>query len=694
MKYIDKRPTVTTDTECLPGYWSIAFMSTADRSRRVKFELYEGHPLDTDGIRKVIARNRIVSFNGNHYDIPMICLALTGASTEELKAANDTIIVKKPLVGLKPWEFMNRHGLYLPRGLDHIDLIQVAPSAARDSGKESLFTSLKMYGAMMGSKKIQDMPVGHDTFVTEDLRPLVAAYCYNDLELTCDLWDELQPQITLRMQMSDEYGVDMRSKSDAQVGEQVMKCVYEKETGRKLYANDEVKTGAIKFVPPKHINFQTPELQQMFDEVMRASFIVRGDGYIVPPKELEGRIVTIGGNRYMMGIGGLHSMESSISHYADEDTIIVDTDVTGYYPNNMIATGREPDNMRGIFQPAFRRQVSERTAAKRAGQVEIAESRKIVCNGLFGKTSSRWSVVYSPEIMIQTTLGGQLSLLMFIEQMTLAGFQVISANTDGVVTKLPRKHKWWHRGLVMDWEIETSLEMEYTEYSSVHSRDVNTYIAFTVPDEKTGKVKIKRKGKAAVHGRGIPGAYGLKKNPDAEIAYDAVVLYLQKNIPLERTIYECKDIRKFLTSTKVGEGGAMFNGEYVGKTIRFYHCNNSSEAMFKRDNGNKVPKSDACWPCMELPDEFPENVDMQWYLREANAILNDVGMKGVDPALAGRTGTVLAHMEEKKTIHTVELPSGIALCGATRETIRDKWVEFDAVPDGHRHCKKCRDLEV
>jgi hypothetical protein len=48
-------------------------------------------------------------------------------------------------------------------------------------------------------------------------------YCHNDLQVTRILYDELKPQIALREQMSKQYGLDLRSNSDAQIAENVIK---------------------------------------------------------------------------------------------------------------------------------------------------------------------------------------------------------------------------------------------------------------------------------------------------------------------------------------------------------------------------------------------------------------------------------------------------------------------------------------
>lgn len=62
---------------------------------------------------------------------------------------------------------------------------------------------------------------------------------------------------------------------------------------------------------------------------------------------------------------------------------------------------------------------------------------KIVLNGTFGKLGSKYSFLYSPNLMIQVTITGQLALLMLIEALEAAGISVVSANTDGIVSRCP-----------------------------------------------------------------------------------------------------------------------------------------------------------------------------------------------------------------------------------------------------------------
>ena len=65
---------------------------------------------------------------------------------------------------------------------------------------------------------------------------------------------------------------------------------------------------------------------------------------------------------------------------------------------------------------------------------------------------------------------------MLIEKLYLAGINTISANTDGVVCKIPRKLLDDYYRIAKEWEEATGLELEFTPYKKYIRRDVNSYI--------------------------------------------------------------------------------------------------------------------------------------------------------------------------------------------------------------------------
>lgn len=697
--YLAKRPRAVCDTECFPNLWAIGFKDI--ETKRIK-KLYQtdDQPLDRAAVAKIMRYYRIHTFNGIKYDLPMIMLAMSGASCADLKRANDLLIPEKGsgVAAVMWWQFYDQFDLSIPDFVDHIDLMEVAPSAAQRA-------SLKKYAGMMHSRTMMESM--HDFDKPLDAHGIkdTLDYLDNDLQITEELTEELTEKLDIRSHISVAIGVDVRSKSDAQIGEAIMKARVEKRMGgKKLYKSDIVR-GGFKYEAPAYIEFQQPMMQGIFSRLMRAVFMVKGDGYVELPEmfgkpkkktedeesvgDLEGGAeIVIGGNVYKMGIGGLHSQEKAISHYEDDDHDLVDVDVTGYYPNLIVFSGREPDTMRGHFQPVFKGIKVAREVDKAAGRVVEAETGKIVTNGLFGKTGSPFSIVYAPRLMIQTTVTGQLSLLMLIEEFTMRGWQVCSANTDGIVVKVPKKDRGMFKSVIFDWECAAGLSMEYTYYRSTHSQSVNSYVAFK--KGKGGSIEVKRKGRFAPSGRGIKASFGLKKTPDCEISYDAVVAFLLDGTSIESTVRNCQDIRKFVTIRAVKGGAADQDGEWIGKVVRYYRSTDVTGNLVYLSNGNKVQRSNGAQPCMTLPDELPPDIDYEFYERETYAILDECGVAVEDPSMSKRRGTYYGRMEDQKTLHLINARTGVACCGAARKSRRDLWVEYKTLPAGERFCGKCK----
>jgi hypothetical protein len=588
------KPTAVIDTECYRDYWLLAAKNPATGGVKT-FELYEGHPLNVRGLQALLAAYRVITFNGRNYDMPMIALALTGADCEVLKAASDRIILED----LKPWEFEAQFEVRIPR-CDHIDLIEVAPGRA----------SLKLYGGRMHSRRLQDLPIAPDELVG-DRRADIKSYCVNDLDTTIDLADTLRPQIELREQMGVEYGMDLRSKSDAQIAEAVIRSQVAHRIGH--VERPIVKPGTTyRYKAPEWLRFADPITREAVRLVADTPFVVRPTGGVEMPAALADHKVIIGQGVYRMGIGGLHSSETKQAVHADQDYVLADRDVASYYPAIILNNRLAPEHMGDAFLDVYRGIVEKRLAAKHAGNKVVADSLKIVINGSFGKLGSMWSTLYSPNLLIQVTLTGQLALLMLIERLESRGIRVLSANTDGIVIKCHKSKVEWMHSIVWDWERNTGFDTEETEYQSLYSRDVNNYIAIK-PD---GKVKTK-------------GAYaypGLAKNPQNLICTRAVIEHLTKGTPLSKTIRESTDIREFLTVRTVA-GGGQWAGMYLGKAVRWYYSTGvpSSVLITYRKNGNKVSRSDGSMPLMVLPDRMPTDINYDWYVREAQQMLKDIG---------------------------------------------------------------------
>ena len=112
------------------------------------------------------------------------------------------------------------------------------------------------------------------------------------------------------------------------------------------------------------------------------------------------------------------------------------------------------------FLELYKGIVTERVAAKKRGDDVIANTLKIFLNGSFGKLGSKYSLLYAPDLLLQTTITGQLALLMLIERMEDAGIQIVSANTDGIVCYAPNSLLQECDRIAFDWELDTSYLLE------------------------------------------------------------------------------------------------------------------------------------------------------------------------------------------------------------------------------------------
>lgn len=631
------------DIELYQNYLLVMFKSIDNRVVRY-FEMHDDQPLDRDTIMAVLRDFTVITFNGLDYDLPILFLAFTGATLPELKAASNHIIEG----GLRGWQFEQHYGVKVPKWVDHIDLREPVPGVQ---------ISLKLYGARLHSKRLQDLPIEHTAVITPEQRETLRRYCENDLDTTIDLWnkatDPKDDIIATREIMSAEFGIDLRSKSDAQIAEAAIKARVSEALGQPVYRPEITPGTTYRYQAPAWLRFDTPVLQAKFAEILAADFVVKIDGKVDMPACLDGAEVALGGSIYRMGVGGLHSSEKSAGHVAMPGMLIRDTDVVSYYPSLILLCGLFPKNMGEHFQRVYREFFVRRVAAKKAGHKSTAQTLKIVLNGTFGKLGSKWSVLYSPNLLIQVTVTGQLALLMLIERMEAAGIRVISANTDGVVQLLPEHLEPVRQAIVRQWERDTGLETEDTQYRGLFSRDVNNYVALKVG----GGVKTK----------GIFADAGVQKNPDYPILSRAVCDLLDKGTPIAQTIVSCRDIRQFLTVQRVTGGAQVPTGgmwldnwswnktdgvweqwhgqrrlrekrksrpkpvyvtaqaQYLGKVVRWYRSTRGYSHIEYVKNGNKVGSSDNAMPLMDLPDEFPDDVDHAWYIAEADKMLHEIG---------------------------------------------------------------------
>ena len=390
------------DVEFYPNYFLICFIY---KGMRKYFEIRDNDYFRNDQVKEIkdiLSNCTTVGFNSNNYDMPMIRVAIAGADTSTLKKASNKIINKPKEIFV--WEILESAGVPCCYVKQHIDIINVIPG---------IRFSLKTYAARIGFKKLQDLPYNPDESLTIEQMVEVRDYCFNDVEVTEALTNKIYKELEIRYMFSKEHDVDLMSQFDPSIAEKIFNKKYGIPYKREGYTYDKE---FIKYKAPEYLRFSCDVLIDLFLKIKNNEYKLKDDGKIIniPYK------VKIANTTYTIGIGGSHSKEKNI-HFDSKDKILVDIDVVSYYPNIMMNNNYIPINYPSAFIKDYRSFYEERLNAKLVGDKIKNQTCKIILNGTFGKLGSKFSSLYSPDLLLNVTLTGQLSLLMLIEQLEVNG---------------------------------------------------------------------------------------------------------------------------------------------------------------------------------------------------------------------------------------------------------------------------------
>lgn len=592
--------TLFLNVESYPNYFVITF-KLHKQNKFFTVECGEGRAFNPKFLSWVMYNYKTVGFNSFNYDLIVLWLAYYNQDAAILKDCTNDLVV----YNLRPEEVKKKYSFFTFK-TSHIDLIEVAP----------LKGSLKLYGARLHTKSIQEQPFDVDADLSEfEIEELKKFNC-NQLCITEELYDFMKERLELRAAIGAEYREDLMSKSDAQMAEAVLTKEIGKLNGKRLERPDIPAGSSYYYNPPAFLNFVTPEMQKFFQVCKKAKFVINNSGYLDAPEAIATH-VKIGDAEYSFGIGGLHSIEKNVKYVADEIWKLTDRDVTSYYPNCILNLGLFPIAAGPNFLKVFKGFKDSRVEAKRTKNFTKDKGLKIFLNGTSGKFSDLWSKLRSPHLTMQMNLTCQLSILMLIEMLHCNGLRVVSANTDGIVIYHKREDQAKLDYWIKFWENLTGFDTEETEYKSYYARDVNAYFAVKLDGS------VKKKGPWAEVGS--QSGTKLDMNPQTLICADAVEALLSKRTPIEETIHNCKDFTRFVTVRNSKAPGAHKNRSYLGRVIRWYYAKGEIGTINTVLANTKVADTDGAKPCMDLPDEFPDDIDYDWYIKRTNEILEDIG---------------------------------------------------------------------
>jgi hypothetical protein len=541
------------DIECLKNFFSATFVNVEDKEEMHVF--YCGFNYDNIEQMKKFLSNEItlIGYNNHSYDDPMIRFAmkykgeslleelynLSGRLVDDMyRQDNKLLELRYPKANMFPWK--------------SIDLMRIMAF-------DKLGISLKQVAINLGWYKIQDMPVEHGERIKEEQAKSVLQYNLNDTLITDRLYKNILPLIEMRRELSKVYHVDLTSASDSRMANLILENIYGNEMKMDIRTIRDMRTPRDRVLLgnciAKFVKFQTPQLQELYQRIA-STMVYNYNGYKYSEK------VYFANCTFNLGIGGLHTEDEPGKFRSDDEYLIQDMDVASYYPNLVINNKFYPKHLGEDFITVLKKITAERMEAKRSGNKVKADGLKITINSIFGKMGSNTFWLEDEKQMLSTTVSGQLGLLMLVEDLQLNGIEVISANTDGVVCKIKRNMLDLYYEIAHRWEKAANLELEYTPYKLYVRRDVNSYIT----EKEEGSTKEK-------------GAFlkevDLKKAYHMPIVAKSLHNYFINNVPVRKTLEDCRDIMQFCISQKTGsdfvsELHTGKNIEVLQKTNRFY----------------------------------------------------------------------------------------------------------------------------
>ncbi len=472
-------------------------------------------------------------------------------------------------------------------------------------------------------------------------------YNKNDVFLCCEMVRQKPDEVKLRYSISNAFGVNVLCSARANIADKLTVRFYSDMSGLspKQFIKERTERTKLSFkkIIFPHIQFKTPELQKMLAE-MKEVCITRTN------KDAFSKEITFYGTTYTLATGGIHSQDRPRVCKSDDKFVYLHHDYTSYYPSIMISYNIAPKHLnKAVFVKMVDYLKQTRVKCKHTKDEDGyiiegvpnktgAEALKIVINSIYGKLGSELFFLYDRFAQMQVTINGQLMTMTLIEELELNGIHVISANTDGIVIKLPRDKFDIYKDITDRWNETNKMGADFEEYDLIVSRDVNNYFDI----QKDGTIEYK--------GALDPKQYlkELKKGYDMPVVAIAVFNFFVHNIPVMETLRNHKDILDFCKTQNIGRqfevvydvcNKGVITHVHSQRHVRFYVStkgviiqkeNKVSGAKSKLAGGNAV-----C--ILNSLDDLPieeRNINYGYYYNECYKIIDPI-MLGISPTQKG-----------------------------------------------------------
>ena len=551
-----------------------------------------------------------------------------------------------------------------------------------------------------------------DRYVIPEWIDDIMHYNLNDVFIVCEMIRLYIDEIRLRYNISKAYGVDVLSSSRSNIADNLFIKFYSEFSGlaESQWRGRKTERTAMSFkrVIFPFIKFQTPELQELLEEMKKVTIYSIGKKALkeIAPKYPDLKHlktnndsgwfeVKINNLLYTIATGGLHSQDiprelrskflftgnytltdckesgnkdkdapSIWDVITDDSYIYVHWDIASFYPSIMDIYKIAPAHMiENVVVKLIHWLKETRVTAKHSKKEYIdgipkdvlAKVLKIVINSIYGKLGFEKGDMCDRLAVLKVTINGQLMIMMLCESLELAGIEVVSANTDGIVVKLHKRNKTKFEEIAEEWKRLTKLDADSEEYKCYINRDINNYVI----EEINGKISYKGALNPTMY------AVDLQKGYDMPIVAQAVVDYFLKDKPVLETLYECRNILDFCKTQNVGrqfhvEFTVGNKREVLQRNVRFYVTNKGG--IIEKVNDNSGDRSGLCAgkqvTILNTLDDMRieyRNINYSYYYQEALKIIDPIklsispkqkGGKSLIKKMSGQYASLFDDLEE------------------------------------------------
>jgi len=498
--------------------------------------------------------------------------------------------------------------------------------------------SLKFIGVLLQHYRIQDLPYHNISISRFDsdttLLPKVITYNINDVLITKKLLHFSKNELIIRKNTYDIYGIDVFSDARPTLVNKLISHFYKTVTGHRPNTKKQTKRRSInigELIEPV-IKFKTDKFNAFKNKLASTTILLGTDKF--NPSFIHKGI------KYQLGLGGIHSADNGISIVVDDTYYLKDVDANSFYPFTILNYKVHPEHIPDIhYLPMLKSILMTRIEAKMKAKDKTidnwsvikatADILKIVVNIIYGKLGDLFHWLLDHKAMYKVTINCQLALLMLIEDLTEADFTIISANTDGIVSKVPKTRDDEYTAICEAWAKKLNYGVEYTTYKKYFATNVNNYIAIKVDGSiKTKGMFVKDKSKQHDF---------LTKGYSMPIIAIAVYDYFVHNKPISETIKNHKNIYDFCLSQRVGSDYTPYlkyldveQNKIVYKklqrTIRYIVTTKGKTIVKINSDGKEISllarKRLMLFNDFYYADNY--NLDYTFYIREAYKLIDTV----------------------------------------------------------------------